>query len=112
MVRGVGAHPSFPGSIWAQEDGPGLAHFPGAGWEDVDTGAWHTCGILDGRVYCWGADYYGQSSEPSGWFSDVATGYHHSCAISSAGIVQCWGDDGYGQSTVPSFDVCPGVFMK
>lgn len=73
-------------------------NFPGTDWTDVDTGAWHTCGIEGDELVCWGADWYGQATPPSGAYLDVSTGYQHSCAIAADGSVDCWGDSYYSQT--------------
>lgn len=107
----------------AEEDGgceaPGTAPPP-----KLAAGTRHTCAILQGVLYCWGANARGQlgvgdteqRSFPervgleSDWLS-VAAGESHTCAIRSAsgfGALYCWGDNDLGQcglgsdtSTVP-----------
>ena len=40
---------------------------------------------------------------PSGVFTALSLGVHHSCAIDGAGAISCWGNDDNGQvSDVPS----------
>lgn len=65
-------------------------------------------GVENGTVYCWGADYYGQASPPSGNFSAVSAGYHHSCGIRDDGSIECWGDGYWLQTYAPSLqNACP-----
>ena len=85
----------------------------------VSAGAHHTCGVRDGRVYCWGRDLSGQlgqspSSYPNGAdhpvkisalgqaggnkaIIAVAAGYNHTCALDGEGSVFCWGLNDRGQ---------------
>ena len=44
---------------------------------------------------CWGSDYSGQSTPPSGSFLSVSGGASHTCAIANSGSIECWGDDKY-----------------
>jgi hypothetical protein len=77
----------------------------------VSAGLNHGCALgADERVYCWGANRYGQAvpgggedvDEPTpvdlpGSFVDVASGAFHSCALSRQGEVYCWGRNEFGQ---------------
>jgi len=38
-------------------------------WDSIAGGSHHTCGIraADDRVYCWGANEYGQAGDGSSW---------------------------------------------
>ena len=77
-------------------------------------GSRHTCALTTvGTVKCWGMNDFGQlgggnigtnSATPvdvqglgSGTTVALATGWHHTCALTSAGAVACWGDNSYGQ---------------
>ena len=51
---------------------------------------------------CWGLDEYGQSTPPTGIFTDLSAGGDHACGILDTGDVACWGLDEYGQSTPPT----------
>lgn len=80
-------------------------------WTDVSAGINHTCGINDGRLYCWGSNTYGQlglgnlgggdvdiPTEVVGGvidWTDVEVGSEHTCGIAS-GALYCWGRDDYG----------------
>jgi alpha-tubulin suppressor-like RCC1 family protein len=77
----------------------------------IAAGGSHSCAVNGtGGVVCWGHNGNGElgngtttdSSAPvavtglaSGIIA-VASGYQHSCALSSTGAVQCWGFNGYG----------------
>jgi alpha-tubulin suppressor-like RCC1 family protein len=81
------------------------------GWTSVSSGDGHTCGIRNGRIYCWGLDDFGQlgdgtaggnravpapiASGATDWTS-VSAGQSHTCAT-RAGRIACWGYDGLGQ---------------
>ena len=51
---------------------------------------------------CWGHNEHGQSTAPSGSFTAVTAGWHHSCGLKSDSAVECWGRNDDGQSTAPS----------
>jgi alpha-tubulin suppressor-like RCC1 family protein len=81
----------------------------------IAAGAYHTCALAGGIIYCWGANSGGQlgngsiqdSSYPVGVMNSgyvtltgvisISAGYRHSCAISSINEVVCWGAGSYGQ---------------
>jgi hypothetical protein len=46
---------------------------------------------LDRRLVCWGENYYGQATPPSGTFDDIAAGDAFACAITTDDHVRCWG---------------------
>jgi alpha-tubulin suppressor-like RCC1 family protein len=86
-------------------------------WAQVDaSGGWsgaHACAVkTGGQLYCWGSDDNGQlgngatagdqqdpgqeSTAATDW-SQVSTGYYHTCAIKTDGSLFCWGVDDDGQ---------------
>lgn len=55
---------------------------------------------------CWGDNYWGESSPPSGGYlqvsaSDSNTG-HHVCALRTDSTLVCWGRNDQGQATPPA----------
>jgi Regulator of chromosome condensation (RCC1) repeat len=78
---------------------------------ELALGASHTCAIVDGATYCWGANDRGQlgvagesSSTPAvlttaPTFEHIAAGTNTTCGIAgSDGSVWCWGDNTQGQA--------------
>ncbi len=73
----------------------------------VAAGASHTCAIVSGVVWCWGANEAGQLGDPSRTIgvtgfppgevaledqaSRIALGVRTSCAVLNGGAVRCWG---------------------
>lgn len=84
----------------------------GKSFSMIDAGNVHTCGIADGRVYCWGRDNNGSlgngvtgverttptlvSGLPAGTATAVSAGADTSCAVVS-GAAYCWGLNSQGQ---------------
>ncbi len=81
-------------------------------WETVSAGGSHTCGmIVDGGVWCWGSNDYGQLgvADVTGGATPlavtgldhpalkVAAGAKHTCALLEDETVWCWGDNQHGQ---------------
>jgi len=79
---------------------------------NVSGGYLHTCSVTTkGKPLCWGYNAYGQLGDNSTTNSDapvdvyglgsgvksVATGFSHSCALTTGGKVWCWGSNTYGQ---------------
>ena len=80
----------------------------------VDGGSYFTCGVTDGRAFCWGMNGNGQlgngttvnSSSPTAVDSSgvlagksvtsVSSGSQSACALAQ-GQVYCWGQNAYGQ---------------
>ena len=55
----------------------------------------------DGTVACWGFNDFGQTTPPSGTFSQVSAGNGHTCGLQTDGTVACWGFNGSGQAKPP-----------
>jgi len=88
----------------------------GRTWSTVSGGYYHTCGVdVNGAGFCWGYNGYGMlgadttsyarnSTQPTPVpvfgglaFSTIATGYYHSCGITTGGSAYCWGRNTEGQ---------------
>lgn len=85
----------------------------GDDWVAVDAGVAHACGLrASGRLYCWGADRYGQLGDGapsedrdapvevlggSTHWRAVGVGGFHTCGIRASGRLLCWGADDLGQ---------------
>ena len=54
------------------------------------------------HIACWGSDSDGQSTPPTGTFTQVSAGYYHTCGLQTDGTIACWGMDTNGQSTPPA----------
>ena len=80
----------------------------------LDAGFFHTCAqTATGGVQCWGQNTFGQLGDGqacgslcaapvnvsglSGGVSAVTTGFHHNCALTTAGVFRCWGLNFEGQ---------------
>ena len=75
---------------------------PAGTFRSLSAGIQHACGVrADGRVVCWGNDFYRQSSPPDGTFTSVSAGSDYTCGIRTDGAVVCWGNDDVGQSSPP-----------
>jgi alpha-tubulin suppressor-like RCC1 family protein len=73
-------------------------------------GAMHTCALLDGAVWCWGSDRYGQlgdcgavdrfearAVEGLTGARALTAGGRHTCALRDDDTVWCWGANEFGQ---------------
>lgn len=76
----------------------------------VSAGGRHSCTVIGGRAYCWGANDRGQLGDgeletrdaPTAVvgdidFAQVSAGLAHSCGVTRAGEAYCWGADDRGQ---------------
>lgn len=71
----------------------GLTAVPETPWEEV---------LSDTTLLCWGNNYDGDTSPPSGTFSAESTGRDYSCAIRPDASLACWGDNSWGQASPPA----------
>ncbi|MEI7832863.1 MAG: hypothetical protein WCJ56_06685, partial [bacterium] len=98
----------------ATTDSPVLVDVYGltTGIKAITAGYRHTCALtIGGGVKCWGDNYYGQlgndgnTSSPvpvnvyglSGGVQAIATGYGHTCALTTHGGIKCWGYNREGE---------------
>ena len=79
--------------------------------KSITTGGDHSCALLhNGRVKCWGINYYGQlgndfispTAHPTTVIGvnnvfSLHAGYDHTCAGIGKGKLKCWGSNIYGQ---------------
>jgi alpha-tubulin suppressor-like RCC1 family protein len=79
----------------------------------VSAGGGSTCAVLaDGRLMCWGSNFYGKLGFGSSTIYEaltprevllgapvtaVSVGSYHTCAVLSSGNVRCWGRNDFGQ---------------
>ncbi len=113
---GLDAAPSQPKVVLAK-DGVPLSYVT-----TVASGFGHSCGIVDGVVYCWGDDTWDQTgtggsttrAEVSKLLfgaTAIATGWCQSCAIVDGGV-KCWGSNQgcYASSSTSDASIpTPGV---
>jgi len=97
----------------------------------ISSGLDDTCAVTGGgAALCWGANGNGQlgngntadSSVPVNVSSlstgavAIASGYHHTCAVTSGGAAECWGFNADGQlasgNTVPSATPIPALSTR
>jgi len=84
----------------------------GSGMATIAAGGWYTCALnTAGGVKCWGWNDSGQLGDGSytnksapvdvvglgSGAAVLATGWAHTCALSTTGGVKCWGSNEYGQ---------------
>ncbi len=78
------------------------ASVEGVAFSSIISGGMYSCAIKsDGSVICWGFDGHGQSTPPSGTFTQVSAYSGHTCGVKNYGNVVCWGVNSENQSTPP-----------
>lgn len=76
---------------------------PDDGFSQLAIGANHTCALDDdSRVWCRGANHYGQADAPAGEFEGVRAGPEHTCAIDTDRRLHCWGRNRQLQASPPA----------
>lgn len=97
------------GTYWSTEAEP-FQISTDMDWTAGALGDAHSCAILEGKMYCWGAGSNGklglgstsdaqsptQAGVSTGW-TDVAAGFSHTCGI-DAGKMYCWGSNTGGRT--------------
>jgi alpha-tubulin suppressor-like RCC1 family protein len=78
----------------------------GLTFQRIAVGRYHTCGLSDGTIYCWGGEGYGELGDgppavgvqtsmvrvgAAGDYVDVDADYQNTCAIRRDSAVDCWG---------------------
>jgi len=89
------------------------------GVTDVSVENLNVCAIRQGKVLCWGGNWYGLSGDGTTAFTSgpaevslpspaikVAVGADYVCALTSDHHVRCWGDNEFGQTGNSSRDTC------
>ena len=88
---------------------------PTARFNSLAAGTSHTCGLVAGEAYCWGANTYGQLGDGTSGngsngsnrttpvrvsgglrFTSLVLGHYHTCGLVSGGTAYCWGYNGLG----------------
>ncbi|MBI5511833.1 MAG: hypothetical protein HY903_24015 [Deltaproteobacteria bacterium] len=88
-----------------------------SGVSDVCVGGSHACVVRTGGasvcVPSWTfGDLYGESLAPSGAFTKIACGEHHTCAIVTDGSIACWGLNHLGQTVAPTTGSYVGIAAR
>jgi alpha-tubulin suppressor-like RCC1 family protein len=85
----------------------------GTGWRSVASSYLHTCGIrIEGTLWCWGGNdhdelglgpaatgvdrLWPQQVTPATIWAEVTTGFAHTCARWTSGVLWCWGRGDHG----------------
>ena len=93
---------------------PTKVPIPGDNVASAVTGGEHACALtVDGRVFCWGMNEYGQIGNGTATASDVlqpveitslgnqvervSAGFEHTCALMKDRTLYCWGHNVYGE---------------
>ena len=99
----VGASVNLVPNVTAQPSGPPATAAEQAAFAEVSAGGNHSCALrTDGTITCWGNDWLGQATAPSGSFTQVSSGGWYSCGLRTDGTITCWGDNSRKQTTAPS----------
>jgi alpha-tubulin suppressor-like RCC1 family protein len=112
LGNGMNLLPPFTGPTFTRPVNTINVELPNAAVA-VSAGGGSTCAVLiDGRLMCWGFNFYGQlglgSSTQVGVLTPqevllgapvtaVSVGNNHTCAVLSSGNVRCWGKNDFGQ---------------
>ena len=76
------------------------------GWEQVASGAEHTCArFTGGMVTCWGAS----EAPPDTLYTTIDAGRAGTCGLTSSGMVLCWGVTGSGSGSPEEQALLSGV---
>ena len=79
------------------------------GWRQIASGSGHSCGLRQGKIWCWGRNTTAQlgtgSTQPQGTnqlqqvvggtgvWEQVQVGQQHTCGLDSEGQLWCWGSN-------------------
>ena len=98
---------------------PGAIPSMEAGVTDVSVENENVCAIREGKVLCWGSNWYGQSGDGTTSLTTgpaevslpapalrVAVAGTYVCALTADNHVWCWGDNEFGQTGNISRDTC------
>jgi alpha-tubulin suppressor-like RCC1 family protein len=85
----------------------------GITFKTISAGGSHICALSQaGNAYCWGLNNFGQlgtgnfgtttrpfavAMPPGVAFSEIRSGYFHTCAIATSGALYCWGANANGE---------------
>ena len=103
----------FPTPFWptAVPTSTTPADFDVANFTAVATGYNHACGLRsNGKVLCWGSDFYGATRVPPATFAAIAANDGITCGIRTEGWAVCWGRQGFPGEALHKEP--PGVFKS
>lgn len=94
-------------------------------YEMVSAGSNHTCGIDNGKLYCWGRDHRWQIGNGIGGDEDtpvqivgsktwsmVSSGGEHTCALTNNGMLYGFGSNSFGQVKYKAKSIIPTVVIE